>query len=130
VSCGIDERKGKTVETKDRPHAAAIKALKTKIKDLASKQRSLKLLRKTTLPPERRTALLAETGMVKAWEGRDVEGISYSAWSLVETRRTEITAAINLYHELRGSEHRHGVDEQSGYYYEKTLATLRKELAV
>lgn len=116
------------METKDRPNATAIKALKEKLKALAAKQRPLKLLRKTTLPAERRAALLTETGM-ETWKGLAPEDLSYKAWSLVGGRRVEITAALNLYHELRGSAHRHGVDDQDSYYYEKKLAELRKELA-
>lgn len=116
------------METKDRPHAAAIKALKTKIKQLSSGQRGLKLLRKTTLLPERRTALLAATGMAEAWKGHDVAEISFRAWCLVGQRRTEISAALDLYHELRGSKHRH--TGEGGYHYAQTLASLRKELAM
>lgn len=115
------------MEITNRPNAQAIKNLKEKIKSLSSKQRPLKLLRKTLLPEDRRTALLAETGMTETWKDRDA--IPYQAWSLVGCRRIEITACLNLYHELRGSEHRHGIDEQSQYYYEKTLAGIRKELA-
>ena len=117
------------MEIQNRPNAGAIKILKEKIKTLSSKQRSLKLLRKTSLPQERRAALIAETGMTE-WAKETLETISYRAWSTVESRRTEITACLNLYHELRGSEHRHGIDKASEYYYEKTLASLRKELAM
>lgn len=117
------------METQNRPNASAIKILKEKIKSLSSKQRSLKLLRKTSLSPERRAALIAEVGMTD-WMKETPETVSYRAWSTVETRRTEITACINLYHELRGSEHRHGVDETSRYYYEKALANIRKEIAM
>lgn len=117
------------METQNRSNAPAIKILKERIKGLASKQRSLKLLRKTSLPQERRLALLVEAGMAEAWKTEDVPTISCRAWSTVESRRTEITACINLHHELRGSDYRHGVDETSRYYYEKTLASLRKEIA-
>ncbi len=116
------------MEITNRPNAQAIKNLKERIKNLSSKQRPLKLLRKTLLPEDRRTALLAETGMAETW--KDKGAIPYRAWVLVEDRRVEITACLNLYHELRGSEHRHGIDEQSRYYYEKMLAGVRKELAM
>lgn len=116
------------METQNRPHAAAIKSLKERIKTLAARQRPLKLLRKTSISEEHRSLLLAMTGMTEAWKGLDPQALSYSAWSFVNGRKTEITAAINLYHELRGSEHRHGGD--GDWCYERALAALRKELAL
>ena len=118
------------MEITNRPNAQAIKNLKERIKSLSAKQRPLKLLRKTLLPQDRRVALLAETGMTEAWKGLDPEDLSHRAWGWVAVRRLEITAALNLYHELRGSEHRHGVEEVDRYHYDKALGEIRKELAV
>lgn len=118
------------METQNRPNAAAIKILKERIKTLSSKQRSLKLLRKTTLPVERKAALLEETGLTGSLKSEDAQALSYRAWSTVEDRRLEITACINIYHELRGSQYRHGVDKTALYYYEKTVARIRKETAM
>ena len=75
-------------------------------------------------------ALLSKVGMMEEWGKEDVPTISYRAWSTVGTRQLEITACLNLYHELRGSEYRHGVDDTCQYHYEKLLASLRKETAM
>jgi hypothetical protein len=116
-----------TMETQERPNASAIKSLKEKIKGLASGQRTLKTLRKTTISEELRKELLSKAGMTETWKVMDE--VPYKAWSTVETRRTEITACLNLYHELRGSEYRHGIEKGSEYFYEKTIANIRKDLA-
>lgn len=118
------------METQNRPNAAAITKLRDRIKTLSSKQHSLKLLRKTTLSPERKAALLEETGMAGSLKSEDAQALSYRAWSTVEDRRLEITACINIYHELRGSEYRHGVHKTVRYYYEKVVANIRKEIAM
>lgn len=115
------------METKNRPHAAAIAALKSKIKALAAIQRPLKRLRKTLLPEAERSSLLVRTGTTE-WSGLDPEDLSHRAWSLVERRRLEITAALNLRHELRGSALRHGVQDLDRYHYDKAIAALREEV--
>ena len=47
----------------------------------------------------------------------------------VQRRKPRITAALNLYHELRGSDYRHNVPDDWSYkhQYERELEALRKE---
>jgi hypothetical protein len=47
----------------------------------------------------------------------------------VVLRRIALTACLNLYHEVRGSEHRHGIREGFDWVYQSKLALLRKEVA-
>lgn len=98
-----------------------IRRLKETIKDLAVTQRKNKLARKTkSIDPELKKKLLAELG------------IKYPEWAhaSVENRRTEITAHLNLYLELRGKPYRHNVPTDSYLLskYEDTIASLRKGL--
>lgn len=44
-------------------------------------------------------------------------------------RRVEITACLNLYHEIRGSEHRHGIEKGWDWRHDSILARLRTEMA-
>ncbi|HLY11473.1 MAG TPA: hypothetical protein VKW04_19370 [Planctomycetota bacterium] len=44
-------------------------------------------------------------------------------------RRVEITACLNLYHEIRGSAHRHGIEKGWEWRHESVLKRLRQELA-
>jgi hypothetical protein len=47
----------------------------------------------------------------------------------VVARRAEITAGLNLYHELRGSPHRHGIREGWERLCSGELARLREEVS-
>jgi len=96
----------------------AIGALRDRIKDLASKQRPLKRARKTTLPLQERRAALEKAGMSPASE------FWQTSWEVVE-RRAHITACLNLMHELKGSEFRHGPGEK--WVYQRWDSRLRKE---
>lgn len=81
--------------------------MKELIKELEVEQKQLKRKRKTgTLPKE--CDLFAIIGakrydILEAWE----------AASKAQENRLFITAAINLYHELRGSNYRHGLGEDT-----------------
>jgi hypothetical protein len=47
----------------------------------------------------------------------------------VVERRVEISACLNLYHEIRGSAHRHGIPEGWQWRQESVQRRLREELA-
>lgn len=91
-----------------------IRELKTVIRDLSGKQRSLKRARKTSLPAAERSSLLVLAGC----DGDPVFEVF--------RRTARITAALNLYHELKGSEHRHGHGDE--YLYKRADEELRSEL--
>ena len=102
----------------------AIRELKRKIVDLSGKQKFLKRARKSSLPEEERVSLLklgsSEWKPSSPWESHVMAAID------VVRRRAMITAAINLSHELRGSEHRHGHGDE--YLYGKCRQELLEEL--
>jgi hypothetical protein len=50
---------------------------------------------------------------------------SWVAASRVQDNRIKITAALNLYHELRGSPYRHNVDFSKQYLYDKYMKELK-----
>jgi hypothetical protein len=91
-----------------------IHKLKTLIRDLSGKQRPLKRARKTSLSAAERSSLL----VLACFEGDPVFEVF--------RRTARITAALNLYHELRGSEHRHGHGDE--YLYKRADEELRSEL--
>lgn len=108
------------MDTKERPYAVSIRTLKEKIKTLAVLQKKTKLARKTVrIDPELRKKLLEELGT------------EYPG-SVAVSRKTVITAHLNLYLELRGKEYRHNVptDSYEKSRYEKELIQLRKELKI
>jgi hypothetical protein len=91
--------------------------LKEHIKKLASEQKLLKMARKTKLPKDKWEDIRISLGKSKDWTP-----IYAACEAYVNTIR--ITACLNLYHELRGSEFRHNanIDE---YYYSKCLKEER-----
>jgi len=99
----------------------AFKALKDRIKDLSGRQRPLKRARKTTLPADERRIALEKAGMSPSTVPTE------AAWE-VSRRRAKITACLNLCHELRGSEHRHGPGDK--WLYGKYDKELREEFLV
>jgi hypothetical protein len=111
-----------SMETKERPFTKAIKTLKEKLKTLAVLQKKNKLACKTVkIDPEVKKKLLEELG------------IKYPEWArgYVVARKIEITAALNLYLELRGKTYRHNAPE--GFWksdYEKAMKDLREVLKV
>ena len=44
--------------------------------------------------------------------------------------RVEITALLNLYHEIRGSEYRHNIRIGDEWWYDASMTSLRKELNI
>lgn len=103
---------------------SAILKLREKVKMLSAKQRPLKKARKTSIPEEDRRSILLDAGVEwkpsSPWESHMMATIE------VGRRKALITAVINLSHELRGSEHRHGHGDE--YLYEKCQSELRAEL--
>ncbi len=93
----------------------AICEIKQLLKSYAVVQRKAKRARKTTIPKEEREKLLKEIG---------------ASYPGVMSRKIRITAALNFYHELRGSEFRHGVREVTKYEYEDCLNSLRAKYSV
>lgn len=96
-----------------------IMKLKSRIKELAAEQKLLKMARKTTIPKDQWEKIRLELGRARDWTP---EFASYE----VGSNTTRITACLNLYHELRGSNHRHKAE---GYYYEKRLTEERQALS-
>ena len=95
---------GVVMETRE-----AIHAIKDRIKELAVLQHKAKRARKTTIPSEERNSLMSECG------------IENSAATYVFYKKAEITALLNFYHELRGSEYRHDVRKGLEYYYDEEI---------
>jgi hypothetical protein len=96
--------------------------LKGRIKSLAAEQKKAKTALR--MPGKNREQIEAR--------GKAIKELGYMdyGWAQmkVTTRRVQITAALNLYHEMRGSEHRHNVREGDGYWYISALYSLKKEL--
>ena len=101
------------METKE-----AFLKVRDEIKELSALQVIGKRARKTTLPEEESKALLRKFGVETPQE----------AAGRVGARKIRITALLNLHHEFRGSEHRHGIQKGDEYYYEKTLREIRTKL--
>ena len=87
---------------------------------LAAAQVKAKRARKQ-LPPAELAALRAEL--------MGPDDLGWRAPRDVVRRRVEITACLNLYHELRGSAHRHGIRKGWEWYHERTLTRLREDVA-
>jgi len=107
-----------------------MKELKELIKQLSAEQIELKKQRKTgTLPSFTRDEWGyfrlrdmpedAQTKIRKSWD----------ASSAVRRNKARITAALNLYHELRGSTYRHNITEEASWWYRKDMEALRLEFA-
>ena len=98
----------------------ALRNVRDEIKELSSLQVIGKRARKTTIPKEESKALLRKFGVETPAEAA-VE---------VRCRKRRITALLNLHHELRGSEHRHGIEKGDEYSYEKTLKEIKTKLGL
>lgn len=92
--------------------------LRDRIKDLADKQKLLKRARKTKMPK-------GQWEGIRKQLGRDREWTPAMAAYEADENTLRITACLNLYHELRGSEYRHNAE---GYYYDKRLKEEREAL--
>jgi len=107
-----------------------MRELKQLIKDLAVEQVQLKSERKTgPLPKFPRTSWgdVSWSDIPTAQRVKLKE--SFRAANMAQRRKPKITAALNLYHELRGSDYRHGLPDDSEYYrlYKIALRELREE---
>lgn len=89
--------------------------LKQLIKNLSAEQIALKKDRKTGTYDYRTVQI--ET-LQKSWQ----------AASKVQDNRLKITAALNLYHEQRGSDYRHEVQDSDQYRYQFHLKELSNQL--
>lgn len=98
--------------------------IREKIKDLAVEQTLLKRARKTKMPKEQWEAIRVELGRPKGREGERSWTPQDAAFEAA-ANKLRITAYLNLYHEIRGSEYRHAGE---GYWYEKTVEAIRDEL--
>jgi hypothetical protein len=93
---------------------------------LSEEQKVLKSQRKTgTLPELPRN----DWGWI---EYEKVPANIKEAWKAankVQSNKPRITAALNLYHELRGSDYRHGIPEDPYFYgiYKKALREFREQ---
>lgn len=96
--------------------------LKQIIKNLAIEQKTLKLARKTGP---------YEVVRIPKWLYVDVNKMpekvreSWKAAGKVRDNKITITAALNLYHEVRGSDYRHAYDMSRCWIYDKELERLR-----
>lgn len=102
--------------------------MKELIKQLASEQPALKKARKTGTMPD-------PLPMLYGWLDFDklpdniVEAIR--AAGKVRANKAKITAALNIMHELRGSDYRHGYSKYEYLYnsYYKEFETLKEIIA-
>jgi hypothetical protein len=91
--------------------------MKDLIKELASEQPALKKARKTgTLPklPPNTWCHVVRSKLPEAINAKLVD--SYSAAGNVRRNKAKITAALNIMHELRGSDYRHGYSKNEYLY--------------
>lgn len=97
--------------------------VREQIKDLAEEQVMLRKARKSTLPK-------AEFEPIRKHFTPDRTGWDHNCAALEHGRRSiKITALLNLYHEMRGSEYRHNVQKTDRWYYEKQLEEIKSALA-
>ena len=100
------------------PNRSLIGALKQMIKTDAALQRRLKLARRTVREAEAAEAIRKELGIESA----------HHAVYRVQEGSVRLTAMLNLYHELRGSCHRHNVDGSWTWVYDRERAAIQKQL--
>lgn len=97
--------------------------LKDWIKSLSAEQTALKLRRKTG------THVCTWSQYTGYASVPEIVKNGWVAASKVQDNRIRITAALNLYHELGGSEYRHGVDESDKYAYKRHYEGISKLVA-
>lgn len=98
----------------------AFRFLRSRWTGLAAAQRKAKRARKRL--PEAELAALR----------RELTGSDDPDWSPqrdVVERRVEITACLNLYHELRGSAYRHGIEKGWEWRHDAIFKRLRQEVS-
>jgi hypothetical protein len=99
--------------------------LKELIKELAAEQVELKKQRKTGRLPEWKRN---EWGWVDHREVPSRVKRSWHAAGEVRHNKARITAALNLYHEVRGSDYRHGLPPSDDWMYHSTYNSFMDEL--
>lgn len=101
--------------------------MKELIKQLADEQRELKSQRKTGTLPELELSYFG--GVIWDKVPQKIKD-AWRAASQVQQNKVRITAALNLYHELRGSDYRHGIPDDPLYWgYDRILQELREQFA-
>jgi hypothetical protein len=103
--------------------------LKQLIKELGEEQRSLKLQRKTGTITLRKVEYDWGSYNVPTDECQEKVTRSRKAQEKIQSNKPRITAALNLYHELRGSEYRHNVSEETYWLYKQALRELKEKYA-
>jgi hypothetical protein len=98
--------------------------VKQEIKKLAEEQPILKRARKSLLPREEFAVIKKQFAPDKDWWDHN------SAAGMVRDRKIKITAYLNLYHELRGSDYRHGVRDDNKWWYDRCYNKLKEEVTV
>ena len=100
-------------------HTVKIRWLREKLKELSVRQRLAKLGRKTV---HKQGEAEAARRLLKVAEPASCE-------NMVWTNQLMITAMLNRYHMLRGSEYRHGCGKGREYWYQQESDRLTQELA-
>jgi len=102
--------------------------MKELIKQLAREQKSRKSDRKTGTLPELKLTCWGELDWSAAPQ---ILKDSLAAASDVRYNKARITAALNLYHELRGSDYRHNIPDDWLYQrdYNEAMEELRGSIA-
>lgn len=102
--------------------------LKQEIITKSEEQKNLKKERKTgTIPELPRNEWGISWGKVPENVTQKLEA-SWKAASQIQLNKIRITAALNLYHELRGSDYRHNVSDNIRWYYDNIYEELRKSV--
>lgn len=90
---------------------------------MSEEQKSLKKARKTG--PYK---FLPNPAWASYWDHANIPPIVKQSWeaaSKARDNKVRITAALNLYHELRGSPYRHNVQDSQKFQYDKIMSNLR-----
>lgn len=99
------------------------------IKELAEEQRTLKPQRKTgTLPKFKRDYWGTPVLDLLPEDQAEKIKTAWNAATQVWHNKIRITAALNLYHEMRGSDYRHEVANEL-WPYSKYMKELREQFA-
>lgn len=96
--------------------------LKQLIKDLAIEQRALKHSRKTGTY---KITFYEDWCWPDHGQTPQIVKDSWMAASKVQDNKIRITAALNLYHEMRGSDYRHNVPAYKEYVYKREYEKLK-----
>lgn len=103
--------------------------IKEYIKQLSQEQKELKKQRKTgTLEFKKKPSHWGDCFYyIPTIDSREKINDSGNAARKVQDNRPKITAALNLYHELKGSDYRHKINDH--YAYERAYEELKGSVA-